>query len=398
MADCRIVREQMCQWTVQTYSNCIQTQTDKIATCTATQNQGYNQCTQTATQGYSQCSGWGKWFCIAWTWLTYVVCVASVWIDHFVCIAWAWITVVACVAWALFSRVVCVAVSWIMYVICAAPLFLTNLSLTIGNFVHVFLQCLRPRDTPRNPLEKPGWLLTFEDDFGAGAVDLGRWQDVSWWGEAFYGGKDLPNGVIPTEYFQPLSHVPPYFQFGPSVLRMRNDSESVIVNDSRFPGGTFTVLYSGAWLEWLDNRAQLHGYFEIRCRIPDVSEHYPAFWLAGPASWPPEIDVFEFNRNHTGKYASNIHWSKENKDAPANHRACQAGKYFHIYACEWTGTEVRWYYDNALIRVETVALADFTYPMIVIVDTSPDNRPGHHPENSTYPNYFEVDYVRAYKR
>ena len=404
MADCKIVRDTMCQWAEQYYSACLQTQTNNTTQCSATANQGYSTCSQTATSGYNQCSGWTKWFCLGWTWITYVFCCAYTWVDNFVCVAWAVIQFVTCVSWGFLTKWVCIAISYVVWIICSSPIFFTNLALGIGNWIYVKFQCLAPKDKPRNDLEKFGWTLTFEDDFAAGAVDFGRWKDDTWWGDHYYDGQELVNEKIPDVYYQPASIPPSHFLFAPSLLRMMADNQPAKVTDSRYPKGTplhtFYVPYTGAWLEWQHSRAQTHGYFEIRCKVPDVSEHYPSFWLASPESWPPEIDIFEFNKPDLNKFTSTVHWGTkdDHKMAPATHRACRPGKHFHIYACEWSPAEVRWYYDNLLIRVETIAMTNLTFPMIVILETRPDTRQYHHPENSTYPNFFEVDYVRAYRR
>ncbi|HEV2852139.1 MAG TPA: glycoside hydrolase family 16 protein [Thermoanaerobaculia bacterium] len=82
----------------------------------------------------------------------------------------------------------------------------------------------------------------------------------------------------------------------------------------------------------------------------------------------------------------------------ADHRVCKPADFFHIYACEWTPTEIRWYYDNHLVRIATNGISDFIYPMDVIVNAAIQEGSGVHPENSSYPNFFEVDYIRVYQR
>jgi beta-glucanase (GH16 family) len=132
---------------------------------------------------------------------------------------------------------------------------------------------------------------------------------------------------------------------------------------------------------------------------------WPAFWLycRSPNPWPPEIDVFEFfTTPNTNKFSSTVHWGKDvNGHHPMDgrdHSVCKPAEYFRIYACEWTPTEIRFYYDNLLIRTTSNGIGDFIYPMHVIVNSAVQTGPNLFPQNSTFPNYFEVDYVRCYTR
>lgn len=60
-----------------------------------------------------------------------------------------------------------------------------------------------------------------------------------------------------------------------------------------------------------------YGMFEIRCKLPQGDAHhnsglYPAFWMAGHNSWPPEIDAFEYNTTKNYEFFSTVHWQDQN--------------------------------------------------------------------------------------
>ena len=398
MPDCYLVRKQYCNW-VQTYQlQCTQTYQQNVSVCTQTQTTGYNSCTQTANQGYSACSGWGgwlSWVCIAWTWISNVVCVAWTWISNVVCIAWQIVQYAGCLTWSVITGWKCV-LAWAYYLVCVTPQVLTNLGLAIGAWLENWIRCRDPKDMPRNPIEKPGWILTFQDDFNQAAVDYTKWKDHTWWGARYF---DAPSGSQPQVYLQTGYYPSGNFDFGPSTIKLLSNNQPVAVFDPKY-GGNISIPYTGAWLESLAAFDQIEGYFEIRCKTPGASEMWPAFWLASRHSWPPEIDVFEFYTNDNDRFESTLHWGKDpnHPKATAGHPVCRASEFFHIYACEWTKTEIRWYYDNKLIRIESNGLSDFIHPMMVILSTGPDTRSGHYPQSSSYPNAFEVDYVRAYRR
>jgi hypothetical protein len=405
VTDCYTYRRRHCQWLKTRQLQCKETRKEDVKWCEQEEDQGYEECTESRDQGYNDCSDWVKncctwwpcnkicesfeWVCRAWTWIKNIVCIATTWIQKIVCLSWAYFSVFVCNLWVLIEEWRCV-LAWISYVICRAPLAIRNLGIRIRAWWINYLDCLDPADMPPNPLEKEGWILTFQDDFPGAVVDPAKWEDGPWWKERYF----RDPAKVPKIYFT----IDNYLLSG-GILRLIADDTATPVNDPLY-GGDISIPYSVAWLEWPKAVDQLRGYFEIRCRIPSTPDMWPAFWLASRDAEVVEIDIFEFYTSNTNSFNSNIHWgTKEtHQDKVKSHPVCQAADYFHIYACEWSQTEVRWYYDNTLIRVETNGLSEFLHPMLVIINSSVDARAGHHPEHSTYPNYFEIDYVRAYRR
>ncbi|HWS87921.1 MAG TPA: family 16 glycosylhydrolase [Pyrinomonadaceae bacterium] len=418
MPDCRTNTKtvRQCTQTRTTgYSQCTQTQTTGSNQCTQTQTTGSNQCTQTATSGYNSCNSWGtqctswgafSWLCkafesvcLAWVWISSVVCVAWTWVSYTVCVVWTWVSYVVCVAWTWVKHVVCVAWAVIVFVfvsICCAHPLLKGLA-----------KCWLPtKDTPRNPVEKEGWILTFEDDFDAGAIDYTKWRDsINWLGrfrghkmEEPMGAQDFAAGKVPLVYYSPE------FTFGPSTVKLIADNTPVTIKNPDGWPGEITVPYTLQALQWTNEpywKEQFHGYFEIRCKTQDARDMWPAFWLYSRHKWPPEIDIFEFMSRKPSIFTTTHHWGNEpgHPSEGERHRACRAGKRFHIYACEWDTNVIRWYLDNKLIRTTSKwGIKDFLYPMSVIVNSGIDFKACREPEKSRYPNYLEVDYVRAYRK
>lgn len=418
MRDCYKIRVEKCHWIKNQVKQCKETREEREKVCSNWQDKGYSQCTQWRDDGHKACGAWQKncctwwpcswlctvffWICTAVVWVSNLVCIATIWVTNLVCVAWVWVVYAVCIVWTTVVSYICIAFAWYAYWICIFPEFVQNVGLWVQWQFIQMSQCIRPRDKPRNPIEKPGWKLTFEDDFDAGAIDFNKWQDLSYTGVR-YNDSQLDQGIIPPVYFSPAN-----FLFGPSTVKLISDKQPTVINNDPHYNGSFTIPYTGAWLQWkglgLINQPfdpgpfdQLHGFFEIRCKIPGTPAQWPAFWFASRASWPPEIDVFEFfTTSNTDRFRATHHWGKDPKHPMqgTNHRVCKPSEYFHIYACEWTSTQIRWYCDNHLVRVSSNGLSDFIYHMSMIIGTGIQE--DAHPEDSTYPNYFEVDYVRAY--
>jgi hypothetical protein len=112
-------------------------------------------------------------------------------------------------------------------------------------------------------------------------------------------------------------------------------------------------------------RAWKWGWFEAWIQLPKGSPYWPAFWLSGAETWPPEIDIFE-GYSHLGekyqaktllggekpnrKIQPNLHWGdsatntvqwggKDVEVADCTERLVQ-------YACLWEPDRIEIYYDG----------------------------------------------------
>lgn len=172
------------------------------------------------------------------------------------------------------------------------------------------------------------------------------------------------------------------------------------------------------------NFSQKNGYFEARIKVPKGRGTWPAFWLnPQDLSWPPEIDILEFfNISATGgDYSPYTSWHfvhpADSQPAPtyaapdtvigwtgtkAGYRpGYNFGDDFHLYAVEWTTSEVKFYIDNIHI---------LTRPYLWKHNNGSDGGPAHillnlamgdqggAVDESVLPQVMEIDYVHAYKK
>lgn len=114
-----------------------------------------------------------------------------------------------------------------------------------------------------------------------------------------------------------------------------------------------------------------YGWFEGLIKLPKGQSYWPAFWLSGSNSWPPEIDIFEayseigpeYNKKLISdkfisvpdwKIQPNLHYgSIENGTkkmyGPYNSPIAECTERFVQYVCHWEKNFIKIYYDGSLI-------------------------------------------------
>lgn len=266
---------------------------------------------------------------------------------------------------------------------------------------------------PDLQLEKPGWHLTFHDEF-----DCPQLNDMYWFAAYRSGRKEyLRRTGGQSRWVDHNAH----YLIEDSLLKLRIDTalpfrpapgtpcvSCVQTSDHRF-GATpdeFQVL---------DKFAQKYGWFEIRCRCPRGEGLLSAFWLhqCDPTKqeYTPEgrrrdigegvveIDIIEQQGRHIGDTSSivdlNVHFTHEAHYQPKV--GIDASSNFHVWAMEWQEGQADWYLDGT--RIETykgptpqekmfILMALFQYSGWI----------GEVDPQMAYPRDFEIDYVRVYAR
>jgi len=120
-----------------------------------------------------------------------------------------------------------------------------------------------------------------------------------------------------------------------------------------------------------------HGKFEICAKLPYGKWLWPAFWLTGAKTWPPEIDIFEGYSDGKKSYRA-FQWSrpctkyavKTNawKNVYPDHKQFGAQQHkatkdpddkWNYFTMSWTPTYVKLYYNGKLVRTfEDMKLLD----------------------------------------
>lgn len=162
--------------------------------------------------------------------------------------------------------------------------------------------------------------------------------------------------------------------YHPNNLSQYYDSSCVIIRDPYRPiitsekkpkcfhigDSIVTIPYATGVLE--SKKTFKYGYFEAELNFPIGDGQWPAFWLTGENSWPPEIDIVEGyskddNYKKNRRFQSNIHYIDDNNYnrmiKAKNHPLLKRNGEWHKFGLHWTEDFIKFYYDDYLVRVVT---------------------------------------------
>jgi len=197
-----------------------------------------------------------------------------------------------------------------------------------------FIDPATPKDAkPASP--NGHWVLTFSDEFNAGALNQARWKaltasrgkgnhDVKW-------GWDAANVTLDEKS-------------GRLEIATKKAGEDEFHSGNISSAGLF---------------AQQYGFFEARIQAPPKNNgHQAAFWLMpaggqmGMGKPGSEIDVIE-THSADNKGTSTLHWNGykkgEHKSASRTWNASDLHEGMHTYGVEWSPKMLRFYYDGKLV-------------------------------------------------
>jgi beta-glucanase (GH16 family) len=172
---------------------------------------------------------------------------------------------------------------------------------------------------------KPGWTLTFHDEFNGDKLDTDAWSVES----------GSPSHIQSSRW--------------PENVRVENGLLRLLTKKEKRGGKEWTTGNI-----WTRSFKQQYGYFEARLRIGAASGLNNAFWLmttnrkTDPIHF--EIDICE--AHYPDKVPMNLHnWSGQHWAKAQTWTApVDLGKDFHVYALEWNEKELVWSFDGKEIR------------------------------------------------
>jgi beta-glucanase (GH16 family) len=249
-------------------------------------------------------------------------------------------------------------------------------------------------DMPPNPLAKPGWTLDRHDEFN-GSLDQSLWitnylesRTPEWRSRARY---EFRNNAL---VLRIDDDQPTYYNDDPmKVSSIQTGQRTNLHKDNRFDHSIPTVMKYTAE----------QGYFEIRARSSGRSGIHTAFWMIGKQdTWEQrgEVDMMEHAGIHgRGNFNYNLfRWSDPNLTDSTQSVGVgfDMTSEMHIYAVEWTSTQLRLYVDNVLTRTINQSLR---YPAVFFLGVYENaGWTGGVDPSDPRPKEFVVDYFRAYKK
>jgi hypothetical protein len=248
-------------------------------------------------------------------------------------------------------------------------------------------------EVPPNPVQKAGWILDRADEFN-GSLDTNTWitrylesRTTETRSRAWYG-----------------------FRNNALILRIDNNQPTYYSNNamkvSSIQTGQKTGLHKTSpqdhTIPTIWKYTPKYGYFEIRAKTSARSGLHSAFWAVGrqdTSTQNAEMDIIEDPGPDSTHFLNNLHkWSDPNVVESSSTIATgfNINTEMHIYAMEWTPTQMKLYVDNVLKRTINSSPA---YNMVFLLSIYENaGWTGTVDPNDTRPKEFVIDYFRAYHR
>ena len=264
-----------------------------------------------------------------------------------------------------------------------------------------------------NPLEKPGWNLIFNDEFGSSVLNPDYWNRSTPWddgdGTCVHGFVENPaNATIDSGMAYITNTIEAYL---PGCPYSGGEIKTFSVSDAAFKSFYFYAP----------------GYIEARVKLFNRTGQGAAFWLWGvgtpenpgtPGPWN-EIDIFELNGINGNIFSGSYHWTPDGNHVSQNHsiyltdsaRLYDLSANWTIFGLEWDSDSIKWYVNNLPVKVLNlhgippycVSSAYYDPPLapFSIRLNTRQNTVGNQsavPNPADFPQSMLVDYVRAYKK
>jgi len=244
---------------------------------------------------------------------------------------------------------------------------------------------------------RPGWRLTFSDDFdGVGAPDPKKWQSES------YNRRDNPDG--PDGWWEPKN--------------VRLDGEgNLILSVTQIPNrnrDTDPYDFAAGMVSTKGLFEQKYGRFEMRGRLPRKTGWWAAFWLFSKGAADAghqgrdgtEIDIVEgFGQSDSLKHA--LHWDGASDDPQSRDKSFDWGGVsdgFHTYAVEWSPSEYVFFVDGVETwRTSAGGVSQVPAYIKLTAEISSEawalTQDWAGPINpSDFPDNFVIDYVKVWTK
>lgn len=229
------------------------------------------------------------------------------------------------------------------------------------------------------PPQSETWELQWSDEFDGTHLDNSKWETCPEWFRQ--GGS----------YWEADNHQ----LTGTGELRLSVTER----NDSVFCGAVRTRnLYD-----------QKYGYFEVRCKVPQMRGGWAAFWLmpyrndvGNMGIDGTELDVFETINGWRGQVNHAIHWDgygdEHQVDSEELHRPDLYDDEYHTFGMWWSPDEYIFYIDDQETwRTSAGGISKVEQYLKLTMEVSNQSWPGDWSDQVEKPIHWDIDYVRTYK-
>lgn len=236
-----------------------------------------------------------------------------------------------------------------------------------------------------------GYALVWNDEFNNGTSPAtganGWWYET---GNGGWGNNEIQNYVDGTSY--------------PSVCFIEDGILNIKLQKVGSEVRSIRMNTSQAWQ---------YGYFEARLKLPAGKGTWPAFWMMPKnfTTWPGdgEIDIMEEVGYDPNRILSTIHCNKYNNGGTSIESGSRmvptSQTEFHVYACEWTSTYIRFFVDgNQILKYQNDGTGynawPFDAPFYLKLNLAwgGDWGGAHGIDENCLPTTYQVDYVRVFQK
>lgn len=248
--------------------------------------------------------------------------------------------------------------------------------------------------TSSSDFDYDDWTLVWSDEFNGPDIDRSAWT--------------FERGYCRNDELQNYTDNPKnaYIEDGKLVIKT--------IKEQSYAYNKGWMDFSSASLKTRGKKFFTYGRFEIRARLPYGQAIWPAFWMCGEnGEWPHngEIDIMEFwgGPNSDNVIYSNVHYVRNGNLTSWGQKACwlPSGRYaddFHVIGLEWDEESLKFYVDGKIHNIfplDTQNLRNiFSKPFFLWINTAvaPDKWNWGDAYLNTYPQTYEIDYVRVYQK
>jgi beta-glucanase (GH16 family) len=193
-----------------------------------------------------------------------------------------------------------------------------------------------------------------------------------------------------------------YYTNRPENAVVQDGMLKIMLRKEPFKGSAYT----SAKLVSKGKYAFTYGKVEAKAKLPEGKGTWPAIWMLGSnigkAGWPAcgEIDIMEHRGFEPDKIFGTLHYpghSGANADGNTKMISNATGQ-FHVYAMEWSATEIKIFVDNQLCHtVANSTGSPFNQDFFLILNVAIGGGFGGPVDPAFTISTMEVDYIRVYQ-
>ena len=260
------------------------------------------------------------------------------------------------------------------------------------------------------------YYVLFEDNFNIDSLDTAKWTLTAY-------GTGVESGIAQSQEFYTLDNL----EISDGICKLQAKKENKmgkvvawISNDEILEDGlpNYRMFYYTSSRLTAKDDIFSYGKYEIRCRLPDGKGFWPAFWMYSGPRWN-ELDFFDNMEGNQGFSCGPGY----DYDGDGTAEGCRWGttnipdlSEWHTYTIYYNFDRIIWQIDGETIRtlyryhtlsglpvlcgddiVTGLYFQKISFPiepMHLIVNLAIRNGEEAPDENTVFPSYFEIDYIR----